>query len=72
MAFESDVYSYQRRDGGFTGTCLKGGILSHYSRLSSSLYGVESIHTDVIFNEIEAPFNQDVYVLMEALTMYGK
>jgi lipid-binding SYLF domain-containing protein len=60
LTFGAEVYSYQRREGAFSGVCIKGGILSNYAILSNSLYG------------IEAPSNEEVYDLRKALTIHGE
>jgi lipid-binding SYLF domain-containing protein len=72
ITFGSEIYSYCRSKGLFAGVSLKGGILSYNEKISESLYGVEDVSTNEIFNRIETPFNDEVNDLIEALVMYGK
>jgi lipid-binding SYLF domain-containing protein len=70
--FVTEVYSYQWSEGVFAGINLKGGILSYYAKSSDSSYVVENVNTDWISYGIEAPCNEEVNGLMEALTKYGE
>ena len=72
ITFESEIYSYYRSKGLFAGVSLKGGILSYNEMVSNSLYGMDDLSTDEIFNGIETPYNDKVNDLIEALTMYGE
>ena len=67
-AFEAQIYAYQGIEGKYTGVNLKGGILSHYSRLTSSVYGIENLSLEDILNRNEVSLNPDMNNLMEALT----
>ena len=72
ITFGSDIYSYYRNNGIFTGVSLNGGILSYNEMLSESLYGIEDVSTYEIFSGIETPYNDDVNDLMEALVIYDE
>ena len=72
ITFGSDIYSYYRNNGIFTGVSLNGGILSYNEMLSESLYGIDDVSTYEIFSGIETPYNDDVNDLMEALVIYDE
>jgi lipid-binding SYLF domain-containing protein len=72
ITFESEIYSYYRSKGLFAGVSLKGGILSYNEMVSNSLYGMDDLSTDEIFNGIETPYNDKVNNLIEALNMYSE
>jgi lipid-binding SYLF domain-containing protein len=72
ITFESEIYSYYRSRGLFAGVSLKGGILSYNEDISESLYGIDGVSTEEIFQGIETPYNDKVNDLIEALVMYGK
>jgi len=72
VTFETDVYSYQRINGLYSGKSINGGILSYYENLSGSLYGIEDLDMDKIFNEIETPYNNQVNDLIIALNTCGE
>jgi len=72
VTFETDIYSYQRIKGLYAGASVNGSILSYYENLSGSLYGIDDIKLDEIFNEIEAPYNDQVSDLIIALNTFGE
>lgn len=65
---ETQIYAYQGSEGHFTGANLKGGVLSHHSKLSGSVYGVENISLEEIINGNQVSLNPDMNNLMVALT----
>lgn len=72
IKFDSEIYSYQHSKGLFIGICLKGSVLTYNNRVNESLYCMNDINSDYIFNEIEAPYNDLVNDLIEALNQYGE
>jgi len=72
LTFESDIYSYHQIKGLYAGASLNGSILSYYENLSDSLYGIDDINMDEIFNEIETPYNDKVNDMLVALNKYGE
>ena len=72
IKFDAEIYSYQYSKGLFAGISLKGGVLSCNSKFNESLYGYYDVNTDDIFNEIEAPYNDQVNDLIETLDMYAE
>ena len=72
ITFETEIYAYHGSKGLFTGVNLKGGILSNYDKLNDSLYGTEDVNRDEIFYGCDAPYNDEVNDLIEALSMYGE
>jgi len=53
IIFDTEIYSYHRDKGFFTGISLKGGILSYSKKLSESLCGIN----DINMNELIAALN---------------
>ncbi|MCK4855260.1 MAG: lipid-binding SYLF domain-containing protein, partial [Bacteroidales bacterium] len=72
IKFKVDIYSYYCSKGLFAGVSLAGGILSYNEKVSDSLYDMEEVNMDEIFNGIETPYNDNVNDLIEALNMYGE
>jgi lipid-binding SYLF domain-containing protein len=72
IKFGSDIYSYYRNNGIFTGVSLNGGILSYHEKISESRYGIDDARTDEIFNGIETPHDYKFNDLIEALIMYSE
>ena len=72
ITFETEIYAYHGSKGLFTGVNLKGGILSNYDKLNDSLYGTADVNRDEIFYGCDAPYNDEVNDLIEALSMYGE
>jgi lipid-binding SYLF domain-containing protein len=72
ITFESEIYTYYRSKGLFAGVSLKGGVISFNKNVSESLYDVDDISTEMIFGEIDTPYNDKVNDLIEALVMYGE
>lgn len=70
--FESEIYSYQYSKGLFAGISLNGGILSNSQGYNESFYWMDDASTYDIFDGIEAPYNDEVYDLIEALAMYDE
>lgn len=71
VTFGTDIYSYQRIKGLYAGASVNGSILSYYENLSGSLYGIDDMEFEEIFNEIETPYNDQVNDLIIALNTYG-
>ena len=71
ITFESEIYSYHRSKGLFTGISLDGGILSYYEKLCYSLYGANDINMDELFYGIDTPYNNNVNDLIVALNING-
>ena len=72
IKFDSEIYSYYQSKGLFAGVSLKGGVLTFNNSVSESLYCMDDVNADEIFNEIETPFNEPVNNLIEALNMYSE
>jgi lipid-binding SYLF domain-containing protein len=72
IKFESEIYSYSRSKGLFAGVSLAGGVLSYNEMVNESLYGVDGVDVEEIFNRTETPYNENVNELIEALNMYGE
>lgn len=72
IKFDVDIYSYYYSKGLFAGVSLAGGIISYNEKVSDSLYDIEEVNMDEIFNEIETPYNNKVNDLIEALNVYGE
>ena len=72
ITFETEIYSYHRSKGIFTGISLEGGILSYYEKLCDSFYGMDEINMAELFYEIEKPYNINVNDLIVALNMNGE
>ena len=72
IKFDSEIYSYNRSKGLFAGVSLKGGVLTYNNKVNESLYCMNDVNMDDIFNQVETPYNDDVNDLLEALTMYGE
>ena len=70
--FDSEIYSYNRSKGLFAGVSLKGGVLTYNNKVNESLYFMNDVNMDYIFNQVETPYNDEVNDLLEALTMYGE
>ena len=71
IKFDSEIYSYCRSKGLFAGMSFKGGVLTYNESLNESLYGMANINTESIFNEIDSPYNDRVYDLIEVIDIYG-
>jgi len=71
ITFETEIYSYHRDKGLFTGISIKGGILSYSEKLSESLCGVDDINMNELFYEIKTPYNNNLNDLILALNMHG-
>lgn len=69
--FGTEIYSYHRLKGVFAGVNLKGGILSHYTKLSNSFYGVENINMDDLFHGMEIHYHE-VKAQTENLTTFSE
>ena len=72
ITFETEIYSYHRSKGLFTGINMTGGILSYYEKLSESLYDLDDIDLYVLCDEIETPHNNEVSDLILALNMQSE
>jgi lipid-binding SYLF domain-containing protein len=70
--FETEIYSYQYSRGLFAGISLNGAILANSQGYNNSFYWDDNTNTDVIFNRMDTPYNDEVLVLIETLAMYGK
>ena len=70
IQFNSEIYSYCNSKGLFAGISFKGGVLAFNANVNESLYGREAKNTDFIIHEIETPFNDGIYDLAEAVSMY--
>jgi len=70
--FEADIYSYQHSKGLFAGASIKGGVLSCNDRYNATLYGIEDVETENIFNETDAPYNDHVSDLIATMDSYGE
>jgi len=68
--FESEIYSYSRSKGLFAGVSFKGGILTYNESVNESLYGMANINTDHIFYEVESPYNDTIWDLIEAIEIH--
>jgi lipid-binding SYLF domain-containing protein len=60
ITFVTEIYSYHRSEGHYSGLNLKGGILTHYEKLSESYYGSDDIKMDEIFYPIEKLYTEKV------------
>ena len=69
ITFDAEIYSYQHSKGLFAGISLEGGVLSSNDRFNETLYSMDDPETYEIFNEIEAPYNNQVGDLIETLEM---
>ena len=72
IEFDSQIYSYCYSKGLFAGVSLKGGVLSYSEKVNDAFYGKAWVDIDEIFNEIEAPFNDQVYELIHAINIYSE
>jgi len=72
ISFDSEIYSYYRSRGLFAGVSFKGGVLSYNDNINESLLGMNDITSDVIFNELEPSYNDNVIDLIDAINMYGE
>jgi len=70
--FDAEIYSYQKSKGLFAGVNLSGGVLSSNDTFNETIYCMGNADTNDIFMEIEAPFNDEVKVLIEAIDMYSE
>ncbi len=72
ISFDSEIYSYYRSRGLFAGVSFKGGVLSYNDNINESLLGMNDITSDVIFDEMEPSYNDNVVDLIDAINMYGE
>jgi lipid-binding SYLF domain-containing protein len=72
ISFDAEIYSYQKSKGLFAGVNLNGGVLSSNDTFNETIYCMGNADTNDIFMEIEAPFNDQVEVLIETIEMYSE
>jgi len=73
IKFDAEIYSYQRSKGLFAGLSLKGGVLSSNSNYNETLYCMNDVTTDdIFFNDVEAPYNEEVSDLIDTLNKYSE
>jgi lipid-binding SYLF domain-containing protein len=72
ISFDSEIYSYYRSRGLFAGISFKGGVLSYNENINESLYRMNDNTSDVIFDEQELSYNDNVFDLIDAINMYGE
>ena len=70
IRFDAKIYSYQKSKGLFAGVNLNGGVLSCIDAFNETLYCMGNADTNDIFMEIDAPFNDQVKVLIDTIEMY--
>ena len=71
ISFDAEIYSYQKSKGLFAGVNLNGGVLSSNDTFNETIYSMGNADTNDVFMEIEAPFNDQVKALIEAIEMYS-
>ena len=72
VSFDSEIYSYCRSRGLFAGISFKGGVLSYNDNINESLFKMNDIGSNVIFDELGSPYNENVIDLIDAINMYGE
>ena len=72
ISFDSEIYSYCRSRGLFAGISFKGGVLSYNDNINESLFRMNDISSNVIIDDLESPYNENVIDLIDAINMYGE
>ena len=72
ISFDAEIYSYHKSKGLFAGVNLSGGVLSSNDAFNETIYCMGNADTNDIFIEIDAPFNDQVSMLIETIEMYSE